>query len=256
MDRPTSLDFFSEIEQVQAPWIGGMIRLPVFYYDVSTLAVQFLVPINRIRQWLPSPRMQPLRITPWHCVLSISALAYRDCDIGPYNEVSIGIPITLDEPSPIFTGILHPVPPAPKVYIRHLPVTTEIARQAGVEFAGYPKFLANIVFEQNGRWLRCQLHEGDQHILTLTGREGELTHAGRSRTQPISVRRGYMLSSEWIVSERLQCQSRGSNDAQLELGNHPIAQELKALPLGRLIGYQYAPQYQGILTPTNESFKV
>ncbi|WP_299402154.1 acetoacetate decarboxylase family protein [Acaryochloris sp. IP29b_bin.148] len=249
-------DFFGEIEQVQAPWAGGTIHLPVFYYDVATLTVQFLASIDRIRPLLPSPRMQPFRITPWHCVLAISALAYRDCDIGPYNEVSIGIPMTLDEPSPVLTGILHPVPTVPKVYIRHLPVSTEIARRAGVEFAGYPKFVAKIVFEQDGNWIRCQLHQDDQHILTLSGREGKLTRACRSRTQPVSVRRGYMLSSEWIVSERLQFQSRGSKDAQLELGDHPIAQELQALKLDRMIGYQYAPQSQGILTPANESFKV
>ena len=46
----------------------------------------------------------------------------------------------------MFTGILRKPPTEPEVYIHHLPVTTEIARDAGVEFAGYPKFLAYIGF--------------------------------------------------------------------------------------------------------------
>lgn len=65
-----------------------------------------------------------------------------------------------------------------------------------------------------------------------------------------------MLSSELIISERLQCQSQRSRDAQLDLGDHPIAQELKELRLNRMIGFQYAPQHQALLTPANESFKL
>jgi hypothetical protein len=37
------------------------------------------------------------------------------------------------------------------------------------------------------------------------------------------------------------------------LGDHPIAQELKGLDIGRLLGYQYQPEYQTILTPVIES---
>ncbi|KAI9132612.1 acetoacetate decarboxylase family protein [Acaryochloris sp. CCMEE 5410] len=256
MSGLSSSDFFSEIRQAKAPWAGGTINLPVFYYDASTLSIQFLVAVNRLRKLLPSPRIQPLRVTPWHSVLTISALEYRDCDIGPYNEVSLGIPMTLDHPSPLFTGTLNPVPTIPQVYIRHLPVTTDIALKAGIEFAGYPKFLAKIVFEKDGSWTSCHLQEGEQHILTLRGRAGELQDAQRSRIQPITVRGGYMLSSELIISERLQCQSQRSRDAQLDLGDHPIAQELKELRLNRMIGFQYAPQHQALLTPANESFKL
>jgi hypothetical protein len=38
------------------------------------------------------------------------------------------------------------------------------------------------------------------------------------------------------------------------LGDHPIAQELEELGLGRMLAYQYAPSYQSILSPVLESF--
>jgi hypothetical protein len=247
-------EFFQQIEHLKASWGHRTILLPVFYYDVATLSVQFLAPIEKVRELLPSSRMHPLRITPWHCVVSIAALEYRDSDIGPYNEVSIGIPIVLDKPSPVFVGTLHQVPAVPKVYIRHLPVTTEIARDAGVDFAGYPKFLANITFEREGTWVKCCLHEAGQHILTLTGRDGTLNSVPRSRMHPITMREGYMLRCELIVSERNQVSGRSSDDVRLELGEHPIAQELRSWNLGKVLGYQYAPQHQAILTPVMESF--
>lgn len=249
-------EFFQQIKHVEVPWGNRTIFLPVFYYDVMTLSAQFLVPIARIKQLLPSSRLQPLRITPWHCVVSISAFEYRDSDIGPYNEVSIGIPVELDQPSPLFVGTLRKLPAVPKIYIRHLPVTTEIAYASGVEFAGYPKFLAEIKFERDGESVKCHLHEAGQHILTLTGRTGELSNTSRSRIHPITVRAGYILRCELVVSERQQWSVQGSGGFRLELGEHPIAQELKEWQLGQVLAYQYAPHHQAILTPAIESFAV
>lgn len=56
------------------------------------------------------------------------------------------------------------------------------------------------------------------------------------------------------MSERDQVVGQGSSSVQFELGDHPIAQELQALKLGNIIGYQYALQHQAILTPVMESF--
>jgi hypothetical protein len=40
----------------------------------------------------------------------------------------------------------------------------------------------------------------------------------------------------------------------LELGEHEIAQGLRALNLGRVLHYQYCPQTQAILTSVFESY--
>ena len=150
-----NLDFFQDVAHTEMPWGEQGIYFPFFYYDFTMLSAVFLVSTERVKALLPSKRVHPLRITPWQSVVSISTYEYRDCDIEPYNEVDIGIPITLDEVSPLFTGILRRLPEVMKVYIRHLPVTSETARDAGVEFAGIPKFLASITFEKEGDWISC-----------------------------------------------------------------------------------------------------
>ena len=249
-------EFFRQIEHMEIAWGRRTLFFPLFYYDVASLSVQFLVSIERMRKLLPSSRMHPLRITPWHSVITISAFEYRDSDIGPYNEVSIGIPVVLDVPSPLFIGTLHKAPREPKIYFHHLPVTTAIACEAGVELAGYPKFLAEIMFEQDDKGVRCQLRERDEHIFTLSSRAGMPSNVPRSRMHPITVREGYMLRSELIVSEREQFSGRGSSGVCLELGNHAIAQELREWQLGGILAYQYTPQHQLILTPVVESFSV
>ncbi len=249
-------DFFQQIEHIKSTVGNRAISFPVFYQDVSTLSVQFLASLEKVKQILPSPRMHPFRITPWHCVVSISAFEYRNCDIGPYNEVSIGIPIVFDAPSPLFVGTLRQAPMEPRIYIHHLPVTTTIAHELGVELAGYPKFLADITFERDDKWARCELCEEGKTILTLSSSASKRNHVPRSRMHPITLREGYMLRSELIVSERNQLIGRGSSDVCFELGDHAIAQELKEWKLDRVLAYQYAPQHQAILTPVMESFAV
>ncbi len=48
--------------------------------------------------------------------------------------------------------------------------------------------------------------------------------------------------------------SRDPSDVRLKLGDHPIAQELRRLNLGRMIDYRYCPQGQLILNSILESY--
>jgi hypothetical protein len=249
-----NLDFFLEIEHRQVPWDERVIYVPVFYFDTMRLDALFMAPAEKLKALLPSPRLHPLRITPWSSAIAISAMEFRDSDIGPYNEVSISIPITLDKPSPLFTGILRKGSPEPYVYIHHLPVTTEIARDAGVEFAGYPKFLAQIEFEKQDDWVTCHLAEEGRHILTLGVRQLGLNKTHRSRIHYITTRGGRILRSCGVSNERLQSSSRDASHMRLELGDHSIAQELKELGLGRMLACTYVPSSQSILSPALESF--
>ena len=246
-------DFFKEIEHREIPWGERVIWVPIFYRDVLSFGAFFLASSERLKALLPSSRMHPYRITPWHGVLSVAAYEFKDCDFGPYNEVSISIPFTLDKATPMFTGLVRKGPQEPKLYIHHLPVTTEIALAAGVEFAGYPKFLASIEFEQEADWVTCRLAEGERHILTLAGRKLDVEDAPRSRAHVFTARNGRLLRSETILSERGLAVSRDSSYVRLELGDHPIARELEELDIGRMLAYQYAPEYQTILTPVIES---
>lgn len=246
--------FFQEIEHTAVPWRQRQLYVPVFYQDVMSLSVSFLAPMERVKAILPSTRMKPYRVSPWHSIVSITAYKYRDSDIGPYNEISIAVPITLDRETPLFTGTIRRTPQVPKLYVRHLPVTTEIAREVGVEFAGYPKFLAEIDFVEEGDWVSCALKAENKHVLTLKGRKLELQQFSRFRAHPITYRRGFLLRSEIVVNERDMGISKNAGDTEIHLGEHPIAEELKDMKLGRVLAYQYCPQYQIILTPVFESY--
>ena len=69
-------------------------------------------------------------------------------------------------------------------------------------------------------------------------------------------RRGYILRSGLVISEREMGSSRKGKDIDLQLGEHEMANEIRALNLGRVLSYQYCPHAQAILTPVFESYAV
>jgi hypothetical protein len=246
-------EFYSEIAHIAFRRDGMDLPVPAFYYDTRSFGGYWSAPTERVKALLPSDRMHPYRLSPGRAMVGITAYEYRDCDIGPYNEVSIGIPFTLDVLSPLFTGTLRRPKGIPKTYTLHLPVTTEAARYAGVEFYGYPKFLAEIGFEEQGQWLACRLAVDGHEILTLKGRQIPLVQTPRTRVHPFTSRGGRLLRCEFILNVRQAGASRGGADVRLELGSHEISDQLRALGLGNALAYHYCPQYQGILTPVLES---
>lgn len=247
-------DFFQEIEHTPVSWRKYQLHVPLFYPDIRFMFVSILAPLKTMKALLPSKRLKPYRITPWHTSLTITAYQYRECDLGPYNEISIAVPVTIDEETPVFTGSLRKVPQSPMTYIFHLPVTTEIAREVGAEFAGYPKFMAEIDFEDDGNWLRCELKENNQCIFTISGRKLAGKASPRLRANPITYRNEYLLRSLFILSERETGESKSGEDIKIVLGEHKIAQELRDMKLGKVVSYQYCPYAQCILTPVIESF--
>ena len=79
------------------------------------IELALLIRVNSI--WMTGNANQPI-------ALAVTALEFRESDIGPYNEVAISVPFTLDKPSPHFTGVFREPSKEPKLFIRHLPVTT------------------------------------------------------------------------------------------------------------------------------------
>jgi len=248
--------FFAEIEHSEVPWRSYQLHVPVFYYDTMSLSVYLLAPTERIKTILPSKRLHPYRVTPSLSTVLIAAYSYQDCDLGPYNEVMICVPVTLDKATPMFTGSLRRPPPEPIVYIHSLPVTTEIARVVGAEFAGYPKFVAEIDFVDEGDWVHCKWVSDNEHVLTLRGRKLPLKPTPRSRVHALTHRRGYILRSESISGKCEMGLSRDAQDVELKLGEHRIAQELRDLGAEKTSAYAYCPHKQHILTPVIESYAV
>ena len=249
------LEFFAGVPQHPVMVAGYDGPSPAFYYDYSQTAVALATPLERIRELLPSPRLYPLRLTPRSGVTVIGVYEYRDTDIGPYNEVVIGFPVTVDRNAPVLTELRRFQVHGGSLFVWQLPVTTAIARDIGVELAGYPKFLADIGISDEAGLVTSWAAEGDRHLLTL-----RLPHRPprrrevRVRAMPVTVKGDRLLRSASIARVSREAVAYDGRGVELELGDHPVAEGLRRLQMGRVIMASYAPANQMVLPGPTESW--
>jgi Acetoacetate decarboxylase (ADC) len=164
-------DFFKDVRQVELTLPSGEVKFPVFYYDARMFTLVLPADWLKLRRMLPDSRFQPVQIFPGVGAVALTAFEYFDTDIRPYNEFSMGILLNAPHylPVPGLNMLRQYFDRFMNVYIYHLPVTTEVALRAGIDYYNYPKFLADILFTDSDEHVTCDLFREEEHILTISG---------------------------------------------------------------------------------------
>jgi hypothetical protein len=244
--------FFKDAPRKILDMAGEPVEFPVLYYDFRFIMGTFTAKTGRLKKLLPHPNFKPIEIWPGTGMLGIAAFEYLDTSIGPYNEIGISIPIKFP-PGLVFPG-LSAIAMMRKnifsIYIHHLPVTTEIAHRGGVYFYNYPKFLAEITFQDKDENLEVTLKEKDNLILKILGKKLPLKKSNRFQFHTYSTKENivmHTLVDGW--APRLGRMMMG-NIAELELGEHRISKELADLSLSKTArGGLYG---EGVMTKLHE----
>ncbi len=252
--------FFAGVktEPVELP-NGVRVELPVRYYDWSWIVANFPVPADKVRRLLPSNKLKPLLILPGTAMISIGAMEYRRiADVAPYNEFAIGVLVQY-EPRANVPGIallFHPLLTPQRYdkvggYIHRLPVTTQEAYDFGVGIWGYPKVVAEIVFEDVDQVRRCRLRTEGKDVVTLEVKK-LFTKAQAVNFYSYTVKNGQLLRT-LIQTQGQYGITRSLGGASYILGDGPIAEELRALGMGKTaLGRMYAPRLQSMLHLASE----
>jgi hypothetical protein len=224
-------------------------KLPVFYYDNTAMTAIYTASTDKIRGHLPLPAMHPVEVWKDRALIAFTAFEYRRTDIDPYNEFSISFPITFGRRAiPGLTVLGMMARRYFTAYVWQLPVTTERARKGGVDMYGYPKFLADIVFSHEGSMLACTLSEGGQNILSLKGRKLKTSVEKVNRFKTFSVKDGVPLAANVYMNPLEFGKSINPGAAQLSLGSHDIAGQLREMDLSeKPLFFQYMPLMEAIL---------
>lgn len=243
--------FFDGVEQVEIELEAGKVRLPLFYREARGLGV--LIPANvlRLRRLLPDPRFRPAQVFPGIGALIIGALEYYDTDIGPYNELAVAV---------VTNSPLHAALPGYNLmrsflsrlfhaYVVHLPVTTEIALQAGRDFYNFPKFLADIDFSDSGGRIACELSQDGERILSVAAEKTP----GRDMGEMLLVAELYQFRRPQLAEIKANVTEGAINigpaKASYDLNpGHPIGREIAEAAIGnQALGCLYLPVFQAIL---------
>lgn len=210
---------------------SARIDLPIRYYRDDCFMGVFTAAPEPVEALLPSDRLHPVTTTSGRALVAVVAWNYLETTVGPYGEVGVAVLCTLDRKLPPLAGaLLESASPAFGAFVAHLPVTTRIARDSGRTVWGYPKFVADMEFERLPAYQRVRLSEGGRHILSLRVRQSGLT-VRDNRPLTTFTARGDELIVTRVPSRATYQLGSGARYGDLELGDHPVAEQLRGLDL-------------------------
>lgn len=228
---------------------GTLVMLPISYRNARGLIALFPAHLGRVRALMPTPAYVPARLGPGLGVVAVAAYEYPDSDLGPYNELAIAVPLAEGPNLPggaLLSALRSGRTP---MYVHRLPVTTELACQAGRAPYGFPKWVAGIDFDDQPARLTASLSDTGASFLSL---DAKLPARAPSRVRlDVEVRLwddGAPQSCLFAVQAQAATATSALGAARLRLGAHPIARELAALLVGhRSVYLQHLQRFDGTL---------
>jgi hypothetical protein len=208
-------------------------ELPILYHRDDAFGLFFTADAAAVRALLPSPRLHPLALPGGRVLVGVMAFNYVDTSVGPYGEVAVAAPVVHGARPPLgpAAALLEARYPGFGNLVLHLPVTNRVARDAGRGQWGYTKFVADMRFRITPERMECELAEGGRDILSLRVERRGLATPDPNPLVTYSVRDGELIRT--TIPQRATFRNafrpRGSS---LELGSHPVADEIRALDLG------------------------
>lgn len=218
-------------------WGAAYAGSPIVYHRSEGIQTLHTASLEAVRAALPTDELHPVRAASDRAVIAVTAYRHDEVTahgvhgraVMPYGEVIIAALVTR-RPAPRLLPLVAPRLARETVgaFVLHMPVTHLPARDGGRLVWGYPKFVADMTFEDSIETLRCTLSEGGYDILTHTLRPAGRPSVTSGSIVLYSVLEGELLALD-VPMSGISRRRRGAAAGRLELGNHQVADELKEL---------------------------
>lgn len=214
---------------------GKSLGFPSLYPDGSSAVGLFMVPSRPAQELIREGGFEVAELLPGRAALSLACIRYRDSDCGVYNEIALSFFVKPKHgrPSriPYLGAWLDIARNDSATFVWKLPVTTRLANDAGVLMWGFPKTVEEIDFEQAEGRACFTLRMNGRKVLSYS------VAASGSRKQPRTASAVYSIyeGASHVTLLESECHDVGvrAGGGRLELGDHPIADELRGLGLPR-----------------------
>jgi len=199
---------------------GRTVTMPCVVRDASAGTAMFDVDAAAARALVP-PAFDLVETTPGRCQVVLAVIDYRDNDLGDYLEVGVTFFVTPAGGSPDEAG----------TFITHLPVDQAFTCAAGRTIWGFPKSIEDISLDVEATSVTCTLRMDGRLVLRLT-----LPRGGDDEMPPMPMTTYSLIDGVPHATAFTQGGAGsqvlvGGDGVTLELGDHPLAQQLAGLGL-------------------------
>ena len=211
---------------------GQRLTYPTSFRDGSSIMQMFLVPTGAANEILEPKGFEAAEIVPGKAVMLLICVHYTDTDCGVYEEIAFALFTKSYGHSRSWnfaTTLRHMVRGDIPSFTWRLAVTTILSRDSGIRMWGFPKTKETIEYEQSNGRVRFDWENGGQRVVAVSVPDRGTRRADEISPPVYSVYEGrphvgYLTQSYREVGYHW----RG---ATVELGDHPIADELRRLGL-------------------------
>lgn len=257
----------AEAPDVDLSWFRGLQKAkvdmgfdsysPNFYYRNTRVTAVFTADLDRLRELMPAAvleQVQPLQVWPGRGLVAFTAYAYHYCDNDSYNEIALSI--VTNKPGNANLGPLSLVGQSLSKdfwgYVLKLPVNTELARVRGVVGYNLPKWLTPIDYRETEKSLVFDIADSETGALDVTFEVEKLADVS---TEPELVTNSFTnighdgeLAYGYAVSRQMSHASNSNADSvSLTLGEGSLSTYIESLKLGKMMKYEYVPDFQSAL---------
>lgn len=255
-DPALDLSWFKTLDKTRVD-MGFESYSPNFYYRNSRVTLVFTADIDRLTELMPQKvleEVQPLQIWPGRGLIALTAYAYHYCDNDTYNEIALSI--VTNKPGSSNLGPISLVSQSMNSdmwgYVLKLPVDTELARVRGVVGYNLPKWLTRIDYRESNDALTFDVYDSETGKLDFSIKADRLadvsTEPTLSTTSFTNLDHQGNLSWGHAVSRQMSAASSSdADDATLTLGDGSFSKFIRELDPGRMIKYEYVPEFQSAL---------
>ena len=257
----------AELPGVDLSWFKGLEKRkvnigfesysPNFYYQNSRVTAVYTADLDALRALMPQEvlaTVHPLQIWPGRGLIAFTAYTYEHCDNDAYNEVAVSIitnkpgkanlgPLTLigQSMSGDFWG-----------HVLKLPVNTELARVRGVVGYNLPKWLTGIDRKEDAQSVVYDITDSQTGKVDVSFKAKKLDNLSRDvdivTSSFTNLNHQGQLAYGYAVSRQLSHgSSRDADSVTLTLGEGSLSNYLRALKLGKMMKYEYVPEFQSAL---------
>jgi hypothetical protein len=186
------------------------INFPVNFRDVHYIALTYVSSFDAVNKKLEGTDLQAGLIFNGKPLVAVGLIEYNDSDLGAYNEVIIAIPVV---PKGTRTGLsnwldLYGAVNKRKLgqYIIHIPVTSQLSMDAGIDLWGYPKTIKKIDHSFYGNKISSGIWNevGDEKIIEFKGSMGVGIPIPTMNLLTYSFQDGHTLKTEVEVNSNMK----------------------------------------------------
>ncbi|HEY8482093.1 MAG TPA: acetoacetate decarboxylase family protein [Spirillospora sp.] len=223
----------AQVHEIQ----GERVRLPVRVREAALASATFVVPAAAARKVISYSGLDVAEPLPGRAVCSLTFVRYTDGDLGPYHEFAVAFlarpPGSAPPSGEAGTGVLGRLRgmAGAGAFIHWLPVDQRFTLEAGRTIWGFPKEIADIPMHLHGRVKRCAVRFDGRTAIELAVSPGAPvpTVPAAPVLTAYSCTDGVTRRIPWTVTPSGVRVRPGG--AEVTLGDHPVADELRGLGL-------------------------